>query len=317
MAHTSKRQEQSNALSVGLGWFSIGLGLAELTAPRSIARLIGIRHDAEAVSLMRAYGTRELANGIAILTEPDRSAWLWSRVAGDAVDLVSLIQAEKLDSQKTTAATAAVLGVTALDLYCARRLAGAEGRSARRPQSELQLTEAITVNRSIGEVYDFWRNFENFPRFMRHVEAVDVSGRHSHWRVTGPVGISVEWDAELIEERDQERLSWRTVEPSDVVHHGSVRFARAPRSSATEVWVHLHYSPPAGRLGRGIAWLLGKDPESQVREDLQRFKQLMETGEVVISDGPALWRAARPGNGRAAAPIAEPEARKKVAAVRS
>ena len=300
MGQVMKRHDQSRALSVGLGWFSVGLGLAELTAPRSLARLIGIRHDADAVSLLRAFGARELANGIAILSEPNRPAWLWSRVAGDTVDLLSLLQAEKLDSQKTTAAAAAVLAVTALDVYSAQRLSAAENRAAGNMgrSTEVQVTEAITVNRSLEDVYDFWRNFENFPRFMRHIEAVRVDGRSSHWRAIGPGGVRVEWDAELVEEHDNERLSWRTVEQSPVVHHGSVRFARAPRSSGTEVRVHLHYSPPAGRLGRGIAWLLGSDPESQIHEDLRRFKQVMETGEVVISEGPALRRAARPPENR-------------------
>jgi uncharacterized membrane protein len=180
----------------------------------------------------------------------------------------------------------------------------------------VQLTEAITVNRSIEDVYAYWRDFENFPRFMRHIEEVRVSGRRSHWRATGPAGVSVAWEAELIEERPHERLSWRTVEPSDVVHHGSVRFGRAPRSSGTEVWVSLYYSPPAGRMGRGIARLLGSDPESQVREDLRRLKQLMETGEIAVSDGPGLWRSARPAQ-KAELQKSELESSRTAAGVRS
>jgi uncharacterized membrane protein len=106
----------------------------------------------------------------------------------------------------------------------------------------------------------------------------------------------VEWEAELVEDVDGERISWRSIESSDVDHHGSVRFARAPGARGTEVEVHLHYNPPAGRLGRGLAWLLGSDPERQIREDLRRFKQIMEVGEVVLSDGPALWRPAQPAD---------------------
>jgi uncharacterized membrane protein len=296
MEQVAKRTEQTDVLAMGLGWFSVGLGLAELTAPRSLARLIGIRRDDDAMSTLRAFGAREVANGIAILSEPNRPAWMWGRVAGDAIDLLSLLQAGKVDARKTSAAAAAVLGVAAVDLYCAQRLAG-DGHAVSRRRggtAQVHLTEAITVNRSIEDVYAFWRDFENFPRFMRHIEEVRVSGTRSHWRVSGPAGASVEWDAELTEERQHERLSWRTVEPAEVAHHGSVRFRRAPRSSGTEIWVNLYYSPPAGRMGRGIAWLLGSDPESQVREDLRRFKQLMETGEIVVSDGPAMWRPARP-----------------------
>jgi uncharacterized membrane protein len=283
----------SDALAVGLGWFSLGLGLAELTAPRTIARLIGVRLDGDALTMLRAFGAREVANGVAILSEPDRAAWLWGRVSGDAVDLLTLMQAKKTQPARTAAAAAAVLGVTALDVLCAQRLSSANGAGTRHPY-HVRVTEAITVNRPIEDVYAFWRRFENFPRFMRHIDAVMTDGNRSHWRATGAAGTHVEWDAEIIEDRANERIAWRTTEDADVEHHGSVRFGRAPGSRGTEIWVHLDYSPPAGRLGRGLAWLLGADPEQQIREDLRRFKQLMEAGEVVLSDGPALWRPAQP-----------------------
>jgi uncharacterized membrane protein len=163
-----------------------------------------------------------------------------------------------------------------------------------RAKQEVDVTEAITVNRSIEEVYRFWRNFENFPRFMRNIESIVASGRGSRWRVVGPAGVRVEWEAELVEDRENERLSWQTAEDSDVLHHGSVDFAHAPGSRGTEVRVHLRYSPPAGQLGRGVTWLLGSDPEAKIKEDLRRFKQILEVGEVVLSDGPALWRPAQP-----------------------
>jgi uncharacterized membrane protein len=279
-------------LAVGLGWFSIGLGLAELAAPQAIARLIGVRPDGEAVTVLRAFGAREIANGVAILAEPDRAAWLWGRVSGDAVDLVTLLQADKTQPARTAAAAAAVLGVTALDVLCAQRLSSAENGA--RPSYLVRVTEAITVNRPLDEVYAFWRRFENFPRFMRHLEAVQTEGARSYWRAVGPGGARVEWHAEIVEDRQNQRIAWRTTEDADVEHHGSVRFGRAPGSRGTEVWVDLHYSPPAGRFGRGLAWLLGADPERQIREDLRRFKQIMEAGEVVLSDGPSLWRPAQP-----------------------
>jgi uncharacterized membrane protein len=306
MKHQVNRNGEGENLAAGLGWFSIGLGLAELAAPHALARFIGLRPDDETVSVLRAFGAREVANGVAILAEPDRAAWVWSRVGGDAVDLVALLQAEKTDTGRAAAAIGAVMGVTALDVMCARQLSGGQaGHDA--VQHEVQVTEAITVNRSIEEVYAFWRRFENFPRFMRHIESITEEGRRSHWRAVGPAGIRVEWDADLVEDRENERISWRTVEGSNVQHHGSVRFAHAPGSRGTEVRVHLHYSPPAGRLGRGFAWLLGSDPESQIREDLRRFKQLLETGEVVLSDGPALWRPAQP--------VEEPERLKSLVGV--
>jgi uncharacterized membrane protein len=309
MTQQANRYSQPEGLAVGLGWFSVGLGLAELAAPGTIARLIGIRPRSETLSVLRAFGARELANGVAILSDPGRASWMWGRVGGDAVDLIALMQAERTDGARTLAATAAAAGVAALDVYCATQLSQAEARGAGRTRREVRLTEAITINKPVEEVYGFWRNFENFPRFMRNVEAIDVTGVRSHWRVIGPAGVRVEWDAELVEDVENERISWRTVEDSTVEHHGSVRFSRAAGARGTEIGVHLHYSPPAGQIGRGIAWLVGSDPESQVREDLRRFKQIMETGEVVLSDGPALWRPAQP--------IDEPQRLKTLVGVQS
>jgi uncharacterized membrane protein len=294
MTQQFKRNDRSERLAIGLGWFSVGLGLAKLAAPRAVAQLIGVRPDSEALSVLRTFGAREIATGVAILSEPDRAAWLWGRVGGDAVDLLSLMQADKTHPGRTAAASAAVLGVAAFDVICAQQLSETASRRGGGATRDVEVAEAITINRPIEEVYAFWRRFENFPRFMRHIESIETTGRQSHWRAIGPAGIRVDWQAELIEERENERISWRTLENSDVQHHGSVRFARAPGSRGTEIWVHLRYSPPAGTVGKGFAWLLGRDPEAQIKEDLRRFKQLMETGEVVLSDGPALWRPAQP-----------------------
>ena len=309
MKQQISRNAPGEGLAVGLGFVSVGLGLAELAAPHALARLIGVRPDDDTVSVLRSFGAREVANGVAILADPDSATWMWSRVGGDAIDLLSLLQADKTHPGRTAAAAAAVLGVTALDVMCARQLGESSASRGTSVQHEVQVSEAITVNRPVNEVYGFWRNFENFPRFMRHIESVRTSGRTSRWRAIGPAGMRVEWDAELVEDRENERVSWRTLEHADVEHHGSVHFAHAPGSRGTEIRVHLHYSPPAGRIGSGLAWLLGSDPESQIREDLRRFKQLIETGEVVLSDGPALWRPAQPA--------ARPERLKTLAGVHS
>jgi uncharacterized membrane protein len=106
--------------------------------------------------------------------------------------------------------------------------------------------------------------------------------------------MTVEWDAEIITERENEAISWRSVEGADVENHGSVTFEHAPGARGTEVRVELSYIPPAGELGRVVAKLFGEEPEQQVRDDLRRFKQLMETGEIPLSDGPGLWRPAQP-----------------------
>lgn len=140
--------------------------------------------------------------------------------------------------------------------------------------------DAITIYRPVSEVYSYWRNLENLPRFMDHVEDVRVLDRfHSHWVARGPLGVRVEWDAEIINDIPPTLLSWKSVGQPDVVSAGSVRF-RPAGEHATEVRVKLQYDPPAGKLGATVAWLVGEDPQHQVGEDLRHFKQILESGEV-------------------------------------
>jgi uncharacterized membrane protein len=300
---THLRTGAQERLATALGLFSVGLGLTQLVAPRSLARFIGVRDDDETRTLMRTLGTRELASGIGILANDRPAGWMWSRVAGDAMDLALLGSAREgrdSDRNRLKASMAAVAGVTILDVICAQHLSAKSGPSGRvaprtgaRQRTHVQKT--LTVNRPLEEVYSFWRNFENFPRFMRHIESVRViDERRSHWTAKGPAGMTVEWEAEITSERPNELISWRSLEGSDVTNSGRVTFRPAPGNRGTEVRVEIEYSPPAGALGRAIAWMFGEEPEQQVREDLRRFKQLMETGEIPISEGPGLWRPAQP-----------------------
>jgi uncharacterized membrane protein len=254
---------------------------------------------------LRVLGAREIGRGISILTQPDHPTLVWSRVAGDAVDLAVLFSAfrsHESDRGRVSGAIAALAGVAAFDVLCASRLGRTSASPRRREdarndwmQRGIRVEQATTINRSIDEVYQFWRNFENLPRFMRHLESVQqLSATISRWRAKGPAGISVEWDAEMIEERDHEWIAWRSLEGAHVPNSGSVRFRRAPGARGTEIRVQLQYSPPAGALGQGIAWLFGEEPSQQIHEDLHRAKQLLETGEIPLSDGFGLWRAAQP-----------------------
>jgi len=299
MSQSFSNTQHADRLAVGLGWFSIGLGLAEVAATGPLMRLIGVRDRDRTRTILRACGARGIANGVAILSRPDRASWLWTRVAGDGTDLsllASVMRSSNTDRSRAAAAVAAVVGVTALDVLAARRLSdnGEEDRGVDRGRS-VRVEQSITVNRSIGEVYRFWRDLENLPRFMRHLDSVtSLGGGRSRWRAKAPAGLTVEWDAEIVEEREGERLAWRSVEESDVENEGTVRFEMAPGARGTEVHVLLRYTPPGGAIGRGVAWLFGEEPRQQIREDLRRFKQILETGEIALSDGPGLWRAAQP-----------------------
>ena len=150
----------------------------------------------------------------------------------------------------------------------------------------IKLEKSVTISRPPEELYRFWRNFENLPRFMNHLEAVHVTGEgHSHWVAKGPAGKSVEWDAEIYNEKEGEMIAWRTLGDADVASAGSVHFEPAAGGRGTVVRVVLKYDPPGGKLGALVARLFGENPEQQITEDLGRFKQLMETGEIATTEG--------------------------------
>src|SRR5262249_45397588 len=142
-------------------------------------------------------------------------------------------------------------------------------------------------------LYGFWRNFSNLPRFMKHLESVtETNDGRSHWVAKAPAGMTVEWDAEIINEEENELIAWRSLEGATVPNAGSVRFERAPGNRGSVVRVSLSYEPPGGVLGSKIAKLFGGEPEQQVEEDLRRFKQLMEAGEIASTDVQPSGRAA-------------------------
>jgi uncharacterized membrane protein len=136
--------------------------------------------------------------------------------------------------------------------------------------------ESVVIDRPIEELYRFWRNLENLPQFMHHLQSVErVTDTISRWRVEGPAGTVVEWDAEINNEVPNRVIGWRSLENADVVSAGSVNFDDAGRGR-TRVTVHLQYSPPGGKVGASIAKLFGRDAESEIREDLRRFKDVVE-----------------------------------------
>lgn len=262
-----------------LGWFSVALGIAEIAAPRELGRMIGVRGNE---TVLRALGVREVASGVGILLARRPAGWLWSRVGGDVMDLALIgtaITRGQADQRRAAAAAAAVAGVTAMDLFYSQRL-------SRRAGEAIHVKKTVTVNRKAEELYRAWHDIESLPRFMSHLQSVRVSGpKRSHWIAKGPGGTTVEWDAEIIDERPNELIAWQSLPGADVYNTGSVRFRRAPGGRGTEVTVELEYKPPASAAGAAIAQLFGAEPGQQIQEDIRRFKQIMEAGEVSTTEG--------------------------------
>ena len=149
------------------------------------------------------------------------------------------------------------------------------------PARTVESERSVTINRPRAELFRFWRDFENLPRFMKHLESVTkIDDTRSHWVAKAPLGRSVEWDAEITDEMESELIAWQSTQRADIENAGSVRFVDAPGGRGTEVKVNLRYEAPGGLVGATFAKIFGEAPEQQVREDLRHFKQIMEVGEA-------------------------------------
>jgi uncharacterized membrane protein len=282
-AHSQRERAEGRAKA--LAAFSLGLGLAQTLAPDKMARLIGVRDTPSSRNLMRAIGARELLAGVGILARPSSSTWVWARVLGDVMDLALLgnsVASGHANKARLVSAAAAVVGVTTLDALSASRLS--RQHSVQKLGLPIHVLKSITINRSPAEVYSFWRDIQNLPRFMAHLESVTVKNGRSVWRAKAPAGLHVEWEAEVVLDRPNEAIGWRSVEGTLVPNRGVVRFQPAAGNRGTQVTVELKYEPPGGAIGAAIAKLFGEEPKQQIAGDLRRLKQVLETGEVVHSD---------------------------------
>lgn len=180
-----------------------------------------------------------------------------------------------------------LVGAAAFGAYVAhRRGASADGATSDRVRAQ-HVEESATIRAPIADVYQFWRQF-SFAQQMRHLDSVQViDDRRSRWRVRLPGGALLEWDAIISDELPDERLAWRSEPDAPIVHAGTVQFSPAPGGQGTELRVSFTYEPPGGTVGALAAWLGSGLLESQVRADLRRCKQVIETGEVLLSGAPS------------------------------
>lgn len=287
---SATRPGAAAGLGTALGWFSIGVGLAELLMPRTVARSAGLD---ERTRTLRAFGLRELTSGAGILLRPHKPGWLWMRVAGDALDLGLLAFSRRsrgTRDNRAVLASAVVAGITALDVLVAidqQRLA----RAGQHGSGAVRVRKSLNINRTPEACYRFWRDFENFPSFMQHVDEVRaIDATRSHWRVRAPLGHQVEWTAEIVSDIPSQQLGWRTLPDSAIEHAGVVRFAPGIGGRGTRIELDLSYRTPLGKAGAQLAKLFGEEPSQQIDQDLRRFKQLIETGEIPTTTGQSAGR---------------------------
>jgi uncharacterized membrane protein len=267
-----------------LGWLSIGLGVAALLAPRPVSKATGLQGRE---SLLRLVGARELASGAGLLTQQQKRPWLWSRVLGDIMDLALIAGAIKPANPgryRALTTAAIVSGIAVADVAASVRNA-----RSRRPvltRADAYLEASVIVNKTPDECYAFWRDVGNLPKFMRSLESIAViDDSRSHWVLRGPLGSRWEWDSRKTVDRPGECIAWKSMEGAELQQVALVSFDSATGGRGTRVQLSLHYQPRAGSVGASIAKVFGADPRSEARQDLARFKQLIESGEIATTRG--------------------------------
>jgi len=272
-----------DGLNRSLGLFSIGLGLTQLLAPKALGRAIGVGDQS---TIMRLCGLREIATGVGLLSGKAPAAFSTSRVIGDVMDLALLgasLGSPQANPARIAAAATAVASVTAVDMYASKRDLQESMSSA---AQDVPVTVTLAINSPPEKIYAFWRKLENLPRFMQSLESVrEIDDRNSQWIAKVPGGMRLQWQSEIVEDQPNEFISWRTREGSEVNHCGSVRFETGPGERGTLVKVEMYYGMPGGRVAHQAAKLFSAAPESVIKEDLRRLKQLVETGEIATTRG--------------------------------
>ena len=299
-----------------LGVFSLGLGLYQLLAPRRFASMIGVHPDRDGMRATRLIGVREIGAAGGLLAGRKPATWSWLRVGGDVMDaglLARALAARDAGRGRIAVAMAGVAGIALVDVLAGMVTAsesGPRGTTTTTERGTRRILRAVTVNTSRQAAYDEWRDLTRLPRFMQHLESVEVlDERRSHWRAKGPLGTAAEWDAEITEDVPGEVLAWTSTDNAAIGNSGRVRFIDAPGDRGTEVHVELEYAPPLGPIGAMAARLLGEEPGLQVADDLRRFKQIVETGRVPWSDATVGDRKLRQRPGQPTSnPVRQPTA---------
>lgn len=276
-------------LQVGAGMVILGLGIAQLLAPRRVTRSTGVHAHP---GVVRASGALSVASAVNILNRGKPAPLGLARLACVALELTLLGRsathaATRGRRGRLALAGAGIATAAMLDMSAAAKQGARQTMGERTTESgALAVEKCITVNKSPDECYRFWRNFDRFPEFMQHLEAVEkITDTRSHWKARAPIGASVEWDADITVDQPGEQLAWHSVEGADVDNGGTVRFEPAPGGRGTIVRVEMQYRPPGGKAGALVARLFGENPSQQMDGDLRRFKQLIETGEITTTEG--------------------------------
>lgn len=205
----------------------------------------------------------------------------WASLIGGGAMVLMGLQQRSLRGVLTAVAGGSLLYQGASNKSTVKQIEEAVGLD-----KAIRVEKTVTINRPASELYSFWRNFENLPHFMRHVKSITVQdSTRSHWVSSAPLDQTVEWDAEIVTDEPDHLIAWRSLDNADIENSGFVRFQPATGNRGTEVKVVMEYTPPGGAVTAMLAKLFGEEPEQQIGDELSRFKQLMEAGEIATVEG--------------------------------
>lgn len=289
--NVARRAGANPMVTQGLGWVSLALGTAALLGSRRLGTAIGMEGRE---ALLRVAGARELVAAWGLLRSGESTPWLWARVAGDVMDLAMLGASATQAARQPRAlkALGVVAAVTAVDVWAAL---GASSKQYTRPQgraysarsAEGTLAETIVVKKTPEECYRYWRKLAQLPSFMPLLRSVvEIDEARSHWVFEGPAGVQLEWDSQITHDEPGRRIAWRSLPNSQLAHAGVVRFSEATGKRGTLVRLTADYRllPQFGG-SRHLVSLIQKAPRARLREDLRRFKALLETGVLPTTEG--------------------------------
>jgi uncharacterized membrane protein len=244
--------------------------------------------DRRVLTVLRLFGLREIATGLGILSERRPARWLRARVGGDVMDLAflsSALASPDTNRQRVATAAAAVVGVTALDLFSGDRLS----EQAETADGAVRVSRSVSVNRPAEDLYRFWRDLQNVARFVRHLDSGEAIGDgRARWPIAAP-------DAKIVRDEPNRLIAWRSLSGAGVEHAGEVRFEPAAGGRGTRVTLEMQYPPRRGPLAAPFAKLAKRIPAHQAGEALRVCKQLMETGEIATAKGPSARARDRSG----------------------
>lgn len=299
---------KARTLATIFGGMSTGIGAWYVVAPEHFLETIGAPPTPQRIAVARLVGAQEMGVGSALFMDGRAGPWLTTRLVGDVLHGAMLAlawRARDVHRDRMSLAWGAWATITAADAIATFMASQTERTGADLDQptgsSERAIAladgavhGAVTIGADRRAVYDYWRRLENLPRFMKHLERVEeYDGSRSHWVARAPLGTHVEWDAEITDDVPGERIAWTSTEGSEIWNSGEVTFERAPGDRGTEVHVRLEYAPPGGAVGAAVARLLGEEPKNQIKGDLRRLKQVIETGNVIVSEAVAEGRSRR------------------------